>query len=236
MQKNCAFLILTLIVLTGLGRHAHAQSISRNPANTPATFHMTGTAELLSHYVEHGISQTDTAPSLQGSFWFNFGPQARLGLWGSNVSYENSDAHFVLKPTADVKVNFSNNTEFTVSYSESKYYNVSDRNSSVLGLHLGIFDYRVNYEFISNWEGTSTGATYFSLGKTFDFSGWKWNNELGYTMLKADGFNNYFDLSTFIGRTFGQVFAQAGMTGTSSNSQFGSAGGYFFIVKVSTDF
>lgn len=236
MQSSCAFLIFSFVVLSAFGSRAFAQSATRSPANTPATFHMTGNAELLSHYVERGLSQTDNAPSLQGSFWFNFGPQARFGLWGSNVNFKNEDAHFVLKPTADVKINFSNNAEFTITFSENKYYNDSFRNGSVLGLQLSIFDYLVKYEFLSNWEGTSTGATYFSLGKTFDLSDWKWGNELGYSMLKAESFNNYFNLHTFIGRKLGQVFAQAGLTGTSSSSQFHSAGDYFLIIKISTEF
>lgn len=198
---------------------------------------MTGSAELLSHYVEHGLSQTDKAPALQGSFWFNFGPQARIGLWGSNVDFPGEDTHLVLRPAADVKIIFSPNTDFVISYSQNEYFSDTLRDGHTLGFHLNAFGYRVNYETTNNWEGTRTNAGYFSLGKTFTvFGDWKWDNEGGYSMLTAAGYNNYFDLRTFLGRKLGQIFLQGGVTGTSTTTQFHGAGGYFFILSASTEF
>ena len=235
MQKNHAFLIVVLFALSSMGLCAFAQD--SKTANTPPTFHMTGSAELLSKWVEHGLAQTDKSPALQGSFWFNFGPQARIGLWGSNTDYPGEDAHLVLKPTADVKIIFSPNTDFVVSYAQNMYYNSSDRNGNTVGLHLTSFGYRVNYEIMSNWEGTKTSANYFSFGKTFNvFGNWKWDNEAGYSMLKAVGYDNYFDIRSFLGYQLGQVFLQGGATGTSTTKQFHGAGGYYLIVSASTEF
>ncbi len=227
------FWLLSSFVLGSLSSIALAQE----NANHPPTFHMTGSAGLLSQYVEHGLSQTNKAPALQGSFWFNFGPQIRLGVWGSNVNFPNEDAHLVLKPTADVRIIFSANTDFVLSYDENKYFSSSDRNGHTLGFHLKSFGYRVNYELQNNWEGTQSNSTYFSLGKTIPIFGtWLWDNEAGYSMLKASGYSNYFDARSFLGYKFSQVLLQGGLTGTSSTTQFHGAGGYCFILAATTEF
>lgn len=232
-------LFSVFLLTSAFGPLAMAQESVRSNNNAPPTFHMTGSAELLSHYVEHGLSQTDKAPALQGSFWFNFGPQFRLGLWGSNVKFPASDANIVLKPTADIKVIFSPNTDLILKYSENKYYNSNERDGNTVGLHMLTFGYRITYEIWSNWEGTHTSANYFSLGKVMSLWGgsWKWDNEGGYTMLKADGFSNYFDVRTMLGyQVTSQIFVQGGLTATSSKDQFNGAGDYFLILSARTEF
>ena len=195
---NARFYHLLLInLLLCLGPLVVRAEDARPTANSP-TFLLNGSAELLSHYVERGLSQTTSAPALQGSFWFNFGPQFRIGLFGSNVNYKNGDEHLVLKPTGDLKINFTSNTVLVIDYKQNLYYSTSNRNGSTVGAHLTVFGYRVNYEVDSNWEGTSTSATYYSLGKTFEFSrGIKWSNDLGYTMVTVDSLSNFFDCAQF---------------------------------------
>ncbi|HRO67024.1 MAG TPA: hypothetical protein PL182_05630, partial [Pseudobdellovibrionaceae bacterium] len=75
--------------------------------NNAATYRLDGLVSLMSNFVESGLTQTDNDPALQGSFWFNFGPQFRMGLWGGNVSYDGQDSHFLLKLNAELKVDFS---------------------------------------------------------------------------------------------------------------------------------
>lgn len=226
--------LLLIVLLLGLGPLSlHAQE-TRPTANNP-TFLLNGSAELLSHYVEHGLSQTNNAPALQGSFWFNFGPQFRMGLWGSNVNYKNGSEHLVLKPTADLKVNFTSNTNLVIDYKQNVYYSTSSRNGTTLGAHISSFGYRVNYETNSNWEGTNTNATYYSLGKTFEIGrGFKWSNDLGYTTVTIDSLSNFFDVRSFMGYKLGQLFYQGGVTLTSNPGQFSDGVGDFFIIVSAT--
>lgn len=229
---------ILIYLACGLTSVAYAQEGSSNSgANTPPTFHMTGSAELLSHYVEHGLSQTNKNPALQGSFWFNFGPQARIGLWGSNVSFENESVHLVLKPSAEVKVIFSQNADLIIGYSNNQYFSSTSRNGNTTYFNLTMFGYRVKYELISNWEGTSSSSTYMSLGKTFDVLGnWKWSNDIGYSTLKADGYQNYFDLKSMLGYKFTQIFVQGGLTATSTTASFNGRGGYYTVLSASVTF
>lgn len=234
-MANARMFHLLLMLFLSLGSFVAFAAEESRPAGTNPTFMLNGSAELLSHYVEHGLSQTHNAPALQGSFWFNFGSQFRLGLWGSNVDYKDGSEHLVLKPTADLKINFSTNTELVLKYSQNMYYSTTHRNGNTLGLHLVSFGYRVNYEKESNWEGTNTSATYYSLGKTFDIRrDFKWSNDLGYTMVTQDTLSNFFDVRSFVGYKLGQLFYQGGVTLTSNPGQFADGIGDFFIIISAT--
>ncbi|WP_373998190.1 TorF family putative porin [Bdellovibrio bacteriovorus] len=203
---------------------------------TSPTFDLSGDISLLSHYVENGLSQSDKSPALQGAFWFNFGSQFRLGVWGSNTNFENSDDHFNLRLLGDIKVSFSQNTNLIISYAQSQYYNGGDRNGNIIGLRLNMFDYRIMYDSFSNWEGTDENSKRFAFGKFFNvFNGWKWDNEVGYNTPNIDEINPYFDARTGLGTKWGVIFFEGALTGTSESSQFNGAGDLFFILSASTE-
>lgn len=203
--------------------------------NTP-TFAMSGDVTLLSHYVEDGLSQTDKAPSLQGSFWFNFGPQFRLGAWASNTKYPDSEDNFNLRGIGELTISFSPSSHASLSYARSQYYNGGDRNGNLLALDIVFMtDYQISYETNSNWEGTGNSSKRYGFGKTFTvFGDWKWANEIGYNDPSSNDFNPYFDGRTGIGKKWGVIFFEGSVTGTSESSQFHGAGDVFFILSAKT--
>ena len=217
-------------ILILLGSWAHGQS------NNSPTFALSGDVSLLSHYVEHGLSQSDNSPALQGSFWFNFGPQFRLGIWGSNTNYENSDDHFNLRINGDIKVDFSASNYMVISYSQSQYYNGGDRNGNIVGLHLHFGEYRVTYDMMSNWEGTDERSARRGCGKdTKVFGDWIWDNEAGYNSPEVSTISPYFDLRTALGTQWGPIFVEGSVTGTSAASDLNGVGDVFFILSAKTE-
>lgn len=211
--------------------HAQAQG------NAPPTYQLEGQAALMNNFVDYGVSQSNKDPALNGAFWFNWGPQFRMGLWGSNVNYQGGDTHFLLKLNADLKVVFSSNADMTLKFSDNRYYKPGTRNGNTLGLHFQFFGYKIMYEQLSNFMGTEAGATYFAFNRTWDvFQTWKWENQLGYMMLKKDGMTNYFDLRSFIGKKPSSIYYQGGITWNSSPSQFNGASGLFFVVMASVGY
>lgn len=205
------------------------------------SFKMNGEVALLTNYVEHGLTQTNKDPSLQGAFGFNFGPQFKMGLWGSNVNYASSE-HFLLKLNAELKVQLSLNTDFKLGYFNNRFFKSDLRNGSTTYLQVTTYGYRVRFESQSNWEGSSSSATYYSFGKIFDINAsWKWDNEVGYTMINdVPSMSNYFDVKTsFLYRntpTSVLVYHITG-TATSAPSQFTNGQGDFFILAgASTSF
>lgn len=226
MRRYIAFIIILISSLRAFAAEG----------NTSPTFQLSGDVSLLSHYVEYGLSQSDKSPALQGSFWFNFGPQFRLGLWGSNTNYEHSDDHFNLRMNADIKVSFSSTTHLIITYSKSQYYNGGEHNGDLLGGHFHFGDYRIHYDNNSNWEGTENRSSRFAFGKVSNvFGTWKWDNEVGYNTPDVDTMNPYFDARAGLGTKWGVIFFEGALTGTSESSQFNGAGDFFFILSASTE-
>ncbi|MBS1970078.1 MAG: hypothetical protein JSU04_07205 [Bdellovibrionales bacterium] len=201
-------------------------------------FKMNGEVSLLSNYVEHGLTQTDKDPSLQAAFGFNFGPQFKMGIWGSNVNFDSTE-HFLLKINAELKVQVSTTTDFKLGYFSNQYFKTDTRNGNTTYLVITSHGYRIRYERNSNWEGTDESSTYYSFGKTFDLNqSWKWDNEVGYTMISdVPNIENFFDLRTsFLYKGGSNIIYQISGTATSSPSQFHGQGDVFGYVGASTSF
>jgi len=210
-------------------------SVDKDNGAAP-TYKLEGNALLVSNFVSRGLTQTNNDPGLQSSFWFNFGQQFRVGVWGSNVNYPGQDTHVWLRMNADLKIVFSPNANLRFKYSVNNFYSSNSRNGNTLGLHLDLYAYKVIYELESNWEATSTRSTHFGFQKTYDvLGGWKWDNQVGFSMLKADNYQSYFDIRSFIGSNNNAFEYRAGATWTSSPSQFAGRGDLFaiFIIGVS---
>lgn len=211
--------------------------VVRAQTNAPPTFKMDGEASLMTNYVEYGISQTNKDPALQGAFWFNWGPQFRLGLWGSNVHYSGEDSHFLLKLNADLKIVFSPNANVIFRFSDNHYFKPGTHNGNTIGLHFQIFDYKVIYEQLSNFLGTETTATYFAFGTYWNvFQTWKWDNQVGYMQTTSSTLNNYFDLRSFIGTKPSAILYQIGGTYNSAANQFNGLGDLAIILMATVGF
>lgn len=237
-QKYLKLLVFTLAL--SLPTSLWAQSLEdefRSSTSAP-TFKMTGEVGLLSHYVKNGLSQSNKDPALQGSFWFNFGPQFRMGVWGSNVNYEGGNDHFNLNLNADLKITFNQTSNMIIKYTVANYYKSGDRNGNILGFNLNFSNYRITYDNESNWEGTKERSTRFGLGMHKEvFGDWRWDNEIGYSAPKVDSVTSYFDFRTGLGtKVSNAIFIEGALTATSSPSQFDGSGDVFLILSASTQF
>lgn len=211
--------------------------LARAQNDVAPTYKMEGLAALMSNYVDYGITHTDKDPSLQGQFYFNWGPQFRLGVWGTNTKYPSSDTHFWLKLNADLKIAFSQNADMTIKLTSNHFYKTENRNGSIVGVHLNLFGYGVRYEQHSNFLGTETTASAYSFSKIFPvFGDWKSENILGAMMLTADNLSNYFWVETWLGTKPAAIYYQIGVSYNSSASQFDGAGDLMGMLKASVSF
>lgn len=203
------------------------------------SFKLTGGAELMTNYINRGLTETDKDPALQANFWFNFGPQFRMGLWGSNVGYTGSDTRFLLKLNADIKINFSQATKMYIVVNNNNYFKPEGRNGWTYGLHLIMSNkYKVIVENETNWEKTGSQLTYFAFGYEYDITEkWKWPSQIGYSQIKVDNYSNYFDFRTGIHyKSSVNIRYKLDLTGTTNSSQFGSRGDYAYILAAQTEF
>jgi uncharacterized protein (TIGR02001 family) len=236
-EKRPSKLFFKLILLIGSLVFCSTSHGQEDTKGEIPSFHMNGDVALLTNYIEHGLTQTNKDPSLQGSFSFNFGPQFKMGLWGSNVNFQSTE-HFLLKLNAELKIQITSTTDFKLGYFDNHYFKTDTRNGNTTYVVITSHGYRIRYEAWSDWEGTGDGSTYYSFGKAFELStSWKWDNEVGYSMLQTDGFSNYFDLRTaFLYKGSSNIIYQIAATGTSSPSQFNGQGDLFFYLGASTNF
>lgn len=199
--------------------------------DTKGDYTIEGDTTILSHFVHHGLSQTQRDPSLQTSILIPLGPQFRIGLWGSNVSYEGSNNHIWLKVLFDLKIEFNKDVDFVIGYDINQFYKDKLRNGNTTRLSLNIFTYRIIYENESNWEGSETSSRYVGFGKAFKISNsFEWDNQLGYTMVEVETLQSYFDLKSKLSAVYNKLDFHIALTATSNPGQFNGNGDIFGII------
>lgn len=210
-------------------------SNAQTSAGTAPTFRMTGDANLMTNYIQRGLSHSKKDPALLAAFWFNFGSQFRMGLSGSNVAYTGEDAHFNLKILTDVKMTFSANADLVIKYTMDRYYKSTVREGDIFGLVFNSFGFRTYYERFSNWEGSSTVGTWYGFGTDIEaFSGWILESTAGFTQTSAASGTNYFDVAGILKHKSNQLTWSAGLTGTTA--QIGDRSGFFLVLGAKADF
>lgn len=230
------FFLIVSVLIFGNGHFSMAQTPATS--STQPSYRLGGSATLSSNYVEKGLTQTKGDPGLQTDFWFNFGPQFRMGLWGANVRYDSaSTTHFWLKGNADIKVDFSQNAKMNIIYSENKFYKANNRNGNTVGLHFDFWGWKIIYDMDSNWEGTGEKSTYAGVGKdTIIWGDWIWANQGGYTMPEADGVTSYFDVRSGLGTKAKDIVLMASASMTTATGDFKDQGELAIILTATVGF
>lgn len=216
-----------------------APALAQTPPGPEAgqipTFHMTGDVGLLSNYINRGLTYTDQDPALQGSFWFNFGSQFRLGVWGSNVNFADESTHFNLHLNADIRVVFSPNSNLTLRFTDEQYFDSSLRRGRITGIVLNTFNLKTTIETLTNWEGTGEGATYYNFRYKWEFNpAFYTEASLGYSQVKSADFSSYFDGGGYINYKGGQILWMTGLTYAAEESL--GRGGLQFVLGAKTEF
>lgn len=227
-KNHLATLFLMILLSLCLNSPILAQS-----KETQKSYAIEGSATILSHFVYHGLSQTQKDPSLQTLLVVPLIPEFKVGIWGSNVSYENANNHVWFKLLFDLNIELNKDVQLIFGYNFNKFYKDSIRNGSTLILGTNLFDYQIRYESETNWQGTETGARYVSFGKIFQiFSQFDWLNQIGYSMLEVPNLQNYFDLKSQISTSYNKLNFLAAVTLTSTPSQFNGNGDIFAILGI----
>ncbi len=202
-----------------------ALAVNEKPSTVP-TYQVSVDAKLYSHYIERGLSMSDTNPAMNVAFLYNFGPQFRMGFWGSNISNVSStDDNFWFKFLADVRVDFTPTSGMLLYINDDHYYKSSIRNGQILGVKINYLDYLGEIEWMNNYQGTHVNSEYLNIGKMYPYKVFKVGGKVGYTLTNSEGYSSYIDLKAIGTYALGtNSIAEAGITMISSESQFGGRG------------
>lgn len=209
---------------------------SGNNNNQKSTAKLFGEMALLTNYVSYGITETMRDPAVQASFGY-MSPQWKLGVWGSNVAYEENSENLNLRLLGNYKIEFSQSISLLGQYSFNRFYKSSNRNGTLLNFDLALYGYHVLIERNDNWEGTKTISQHFGFSMNWNLP-WTLTGTLyaGYNMLAADGFSNYFDLRPSVSTKVWDVMCELAMTYNSQASQYNGNADIFWIFGITAHF
>ena len=143
-------LVKSILVLFFWGCVAHA--VEKKEIGNKPTYRFSGDAQLLTHFLDRGLSITDGNPGLNASFLFNMGQQFRIGFWGTNVSNVTSgDDNLWLKFIADINIEFSSDSIFMAYFHNDNFYKSDLRNGQAFGMTYNIKSYMTQVECLKKF-------------------------------------------------------------------------------------
>ncbi len=224
--------IIFLLFCTSTSWAAAKSEVGNKP-----TYRFSGDAQLLTQFIDRGLSITDGNPGLNASFLFNMGQQFRIGFWGTNVSNVTSgDDNLWLKFIADINIEFSSDSKFMAYFHNDNYYKSDLRNGQSFGMTYDFKSYMSQIEWLTNYQGTSKSAFYLKVGKIFPlYKKILPGVSVGYTAQNSDGYLNYLDVKGFGTYTLTSSFEiEGGITAVTNSTQFGRRGnpGIYLGIKL----
>lgn len=221
------FFIFLIIISAPYYLYAQTKEVDNVEAKT----------QIVSHFVHHGLSESNKDPSLQTEISVPLGPQFKAAIWGGNVSYEGLDEHFWLKFMFDLKVDISKDVALLIGYNLNQFYKSKQRNGNTQSIRLEIYSYQIKYERESNWEGYEESSKYVSFGKSFSLqNNITWDNQVGYIMLNVESLQNYFDIRSQINYKHNRLNYLAAITATSNPGQFSGRGDVFGLIGIGINY
>lgn len=191
---------------------------------------------VVNNYVEKGLTQTDSGPAIQAEVGYKW-TQARIGLWGSNVKFTDATDTIVLRPFVLYRFLFTDNSNLTLRFDMSKYFNDGRRNGNILSADLDMFSYHVLIEKVENWEGTDSENQRVGVKKEFNFyDKLNLNIGAGYNRVDAEGLSHYFDGRAGINYPYEALKFEIAGTVTSNKTEFGSRAGPFLVLSLEAQF
>lgn len=195
-------------------------------------------AKVMSHFIERGLSMSDSNPAMNVAFLYNFGPQFRLGFWGSNIAKITSvDDNFWFKFIADIRVDFSNTAGMTIYIHDDHYYKSNVRNGQSIGARWNWDPYLGEVEWMNNFQGTHSGAEYLNVGRMWPYKMFKVGGKIGYTIQSSESLKNYFDVKLISQYDISNVSTlEGGITMISDADQFADRGKPAYYISISLSY
>ena len=164
---------------------------------------ISGNVTLATDYILRGLSQTDHQPALQGGFDWEHPFGFYLGVWGSNVHFQDLPASLELDGYGGYTYHFTEKKSVSLGALYYSYWADGDRNNWMIPLKSQWNGFTVEVDYLPRWEGQNTQAWYFQ-------GGWQdeviWDVKLGgfigYSAFSGTEAPNYADFLISASREF----------------------------------
>lgn len=223
--RTPAFLFLCLFSVSGFSQE-------NSKAGEFVDGKLYGQTFILNNYVEKGITQTDSGPAIQAEVGYKW-PQAKAGLWASNVKFRDATDTIVMRPFAAYQFFFTENANLIARFDLARYSNDGSRDGNILSADLEMFTYHVTYEKVENWEASEYDNQRVGARKEFKvYEQFVLSLSAGYNLVDADEYSDYFDGRVGFYYTYEALKFEVAGTFASNSSEFGSRAGPFLILGV----
>jgi uncharacterized protein (TIGR02001 family) len=192
---------------------------------------------IASDYVLRGLSQTAHQPATQGGFDWEHPSGFYLGVWGSNVRFQDSPATLELDGYGGYTYHFDKKTSLSLGALYYTYWADSNRDSWVIPLKGQWGSFSLETDYSPNWEGSNATSWYFQGGWQ-DKVIWdvKLGGFLGYSTFSGGNSPDYIDFLVTASREFLQVEWQISGVFVNTDVINGSTGGDRAIFSVTKSF
>lgn len=229
--RTTAFLLLFNLSLSAF---AQTNSAAKDDEIPPGT--LFGQTNVISNYVEKGLTQTDSGPAIQANVGYKW-TLAKAGLWASNVKYSGVSDTVIMRLYGTYDFVFTSNTVLVARLDYAKYSKEGSRDGTIMGLDLNMFGYHVIYEKVTNWEATGSDTARVGARKEFPFLElYNFDVGGGYNMVDAEQYSDYFDLRAGFSYRYGALKLELSGTFASNFQEFQSRAGPFAIFGIEATF
>lgn len=225
--------LMLLVVANFFCQRSHAQTANKDEFQPGKQF---ARVAISTNHVQQGLTQTESSPAVATTLGYKW-EQFHAGLWGSNVKFAESEDSSNLRLFAAYKFIFTSNADLRVKYDLNRYYNAGNRNGAITGLRLNLFNYYVLYERTENWEGTGLDVVRYGFEKEFELAtDLTLLTGLGYNMLDASDYSNYFDAEVSLGYLLAGLKYELVGSYSSAGGDFAGRAGPFAFLRFSATF
>ena len=194
-----------------------------------------GGAGFTSNFVEKGLSQSNQEPAILGKLGLNY-PSGFLGIWGSNSKVENEDIHLNYRIMGNLRLDIISGVDVTASYKNSRFVSDGSRNGNIWGIDLNLYSWHALFEHEDNFEALKKNRYWFAFGKEWPLWGMFLSSTLGYSMIQAEGYTNFFDYRITLSYRWNKNAISISGVGNSASSQFGKRSQNTALVTIESNF
>lgn len=154
-------LLVVALALTGVG-------LIGSPAQAAFDYSYSGDITFTSDYIWRGASQTRQKPAVQGGYSLDTNVGLSVGLWGSNIAFDGSQASLELDTFINGSFTAGRGIDVQVGYLD--YHYPGDSSLNFAEIFIGIAGHGFSFDAASSndYEGSGSEALWYQIAYEYE--------------------------------------------------------------------